>query len=310
MVSKELLAYFIEQGIHPAEVDSVHARVNTLYKNYTIRQGGKWREIEEPLEPLKKIQKALIPLFEQFKLHPAATAIKGGGTVPNVIPHEKANNILKVDVKSCYHAIKFRHVYGPFMDSPLMKEAIELCFIKDRIYPISQFGQPADPRKFFRQGFGHLPTGAPTSPILCNIALTELDEKVSKIAKLFGFAYTRYLDDLTLSTEGERHEDLKEMVVSLVESLIGPVNRRKSGWATKGKDKVLITGISLGNDGRIAPRELRRMLRARLQNIASTTREMDESTQGYLAYLQAIDKLAHMKMWVYFKKRLEYAPPK
>jgi len=298
MATKELKQFLLDQGIHPADTDYCYKHVNSLYDTYSIWQHGKRRQIEEPKQRLKKVQKALVPLFEQFPLHPAATAIKGGGTVPNVAPHEGAKHVLKVDIKSCYSNIDSTLVGGQLTD-PLMRDALTLCLIQKH-KPGSAHNTP-----------DHfvLPTGAPTSPILCNIALTPLDYKVAEIAELFGFKYTRYLDDLTLSTHGDRYKELLRMVRGLIEKQGLPINHKKSRWATRGKDSVIITGIALGENGTVAPRGLRRMLRARLQNIAKSGEQLDDATKGYLAYLRAIDTAAHEKLLYYYQKRIEYASP-
>lgn len=48
---------------------------------------------------------------------------------------------------------------------------------------------------------GYLPQGAPTSPMLSNIAVATFDERVMKIAETCSFIYTRYADDVCLSTK-------------------------------------------------------------------------------------------------------------
>src|SRR3954447_3110891 len=48
---------------------------------------------------------------------------------------------------------------------------------------------------------GHLPQGAPTSPMLANLAMRDFDRVVAKTADEHGLIYTRYADDLTLSTQ-------------------------------------------------------------------------------------------------------------
>ena len=47
---------------------------------------------------------------------------------------------------------------------------------------------------------GHLPQGAPTSPMLSNLALKDFDEAVSQIAQHHDIMYTRYADDIHLSS--------------------------------------------------------------------------------------------------------------
>ena len=50
---------------------------------------------------------------------------------------------------------------------------------------------------------GYLPQGAPTSPKLSNLALRGFDQKIRIIAGQHGLTYSRYADDLTLSTRNE-----------------------------------------------------------------------------------------------------------
>ncbi len=47
---------------------------------------------------------------------------------------------------------------------------------------------------------GILPQGAPSSPILSNVICRELDEQLQQVARRHGCRYTRYADDITIST--------------------------------------------------------------------------------------------------------------
>lgn len=47
---------------------------------------------------------------------------------------------------------------------------------------------------------GVLPQGSPCSPILTNMVCAPLDNNMMRLAKANGFVYTRYADDITLST--------------------------------------------------------------------------------------------------------------
>ncbi len=48
---------------------------------------------------------------------------------------------------------------------------------------------------------GHLPQGAPTSPMLSNLCMQGFDENVARIAEDAGLIYSRYADDICLSTK-------------------------------------------------------------------------------------------------------------
>jgi RNA-directed DNA polymerase len=51
---------------------------------------------------------------------------------------------------------------------------------------------------------GSLPQGAPTSPILANLAARRLDFELSEIARRLDLTVTRYADDITFSCDAER----------------------------------------------------------------------------------------------------------
>lgn len=54
--------------------------------------------------------------------------------------------------------------------------------------------------RYVHHRMGHLPQGAPTSPMLANMAMLSLDEELSRWAHKHQLTYSRYADDLTFST--------------------------------------------------------------------------------------------------------------
>jgi hypothetical protein len=277
---------------------------NPGYKCYFIRQGksGKKRRIEEPREFLMEAQRKLVPFFEKFPLTNNCMARKGFGIRDNAVRHSEAKYVLRIDISKCYPSVTanlvrkgIRHVekYGWINAA---EKLAGFCFIwkKDKDGKMVQV----------------LPTGAPTSPILCNIALTPLDLEVQAIAEKHGYVYTRYIDDLHLSTTDDtRHWDLISEVSEAIERQGLRVNKRKTKWYTVGaNDKVIITGVRI-KQGCSVPREFTRTIRARLQNLAKEHKPIDSETQGCLAYIYSVDPERHNSLLEYYNRRLNYVPP-
>ena len=266
-----------------------------FYKVYIIRnKSGKSRVIEEPIGFLKDIQGLLLPFFRQWKFHPSCLARKGFGIADNAKIHEEARHLLRVDIKSCYPSITRQHIERAINSSSMNQEARQ------------DFTQALEFCLFTKEGKEILPTGAPTSPILCNIALTPLDYQVSALANKYGYSYSRYIDDLHLSTTSEtRRWDILDQIADLLKKENLRVNRKKTKWLMPRKaDKAIVTGVRIGKADKV-PREFKRILRARLNNLARDQKSIDPETRGCLAYIKSIDQGIYHKFLAYYQERLE-----
>ena len=147
-----------------------------------------------------------------------------------------------------------------------------------------------------------LPTGSPTSPILCNISLSHIDKLVTKIAKKNDYVYTRYMDDLNISTKKENRDwPLINEIKNLLITEEYPINHKKTKWYGKGNnDAKIVAGINLET---ISRREIKRLVRARLNNLAKSNKPFDHITNGYLAYIKSIDQITYNKLINYYHKR-------
>jgi hypothetical protein len=267
------------------------------YDIYYIGQknSNKRRLIQQPSLELKQLQRSLIPLYERFPLPQACACKRGSGPIDAALPHLGAKYLLKVDLSDCYQHISleqaYKRIHNEFPDSSLKEEMLENlpnCFIN-------------------WNGKTMLPTGAPTSPILCNIVLSEVDYYVNKVAHRYDYAYTRYMDDLCLSTHRQYREwSLIDRVTGILTANNFKVNKKKTKWYGKGNnDAKIVAGISLES---VSRREIKRLMRARLQNLAASRKPIDAVTNGYLAYVKSIDEKTYNQLHIYYKKRLEYVP--
>ncbi len=103
--------------------------------------------------------------------------------------------------------------------------------------------------------------GLPTSPACCNIALAPLDAAI--VARLAGRgAYTRYVDDLTISSD-ERAviDELRAWLPDVVRAHGHEIAAHKT--RLQSTPQRVITGVSVGATPNLrAPRSMRRRLRA------------------------------------------------
>ena len=284
-----------------------NSSLEELYNIYEIRarKGHRRRVIEEPIPLLKKVQQALIPLYREYPLHAACTARKGSSFVENAKAHEGAKHVLKVDIRKCYPSTTFDHLHNAIQavidDVPvyvrnLWHDGLRFCLIPSKLLP--------------NYVPWVLPTGAPTSPILCNIALTPLDYLVASLVERHGYTYTRYMDDLIISTKNkDRLWSILSGVDMLIRSRNYEINQKKTRWlmTEAGNEKVIITGVRIGRGSKV-PREFRRTLRAKLQNLAKQGKDLDAEAIGCLAYVKSIDKEKYGQFLSYYERRRQYEP--
>ena len=295
----EALKELYNLGIPEETVDNLYDFAERdAYKCYQMHQHGKTRIIEEPKPELKQIQKHLLEVFKQFPLHSACKSRKGLGIGDNASPHKDAKYVLNMDIKSCYqntsHCLVESGITEQILNQDLknkMLRATRFCFVKSPGNSITRV----------------LPTGAPTSPILCNIALTRLDHQLATLAEDWGYTYTRYVDDLCFSTTAKNRDwNLIDKVTLEVTGEGYTPNKKKTRWYTKGKqDRIVITGVQVGKQDRV-PTQFKRMLRAKLQNLAKRNLPLDPEAHGCLAYVKSIDQNQYEKFLGYFQRRQEY----
>jgi hypothetical protein len=111
---------------------------------------------------------------------------------------------------------------------------------------------------------GHLPQGAPTSGLLANLICFEFDEAMFKFANSRGYVYTRYADDILISSRGEFARGAVKDIISMVsktarnQQLV--INKSKTRLYQPG---VPIRYLGLINDerGLRLPRSFREQLR-------------------------------------------------
>ncbi|TFZ02979.1 RNA-directed DNA polymerase [Ramlibacter henchirensis] len=181
------------------------------YKLFAIskRSGGR-RFIHEVGTQLLIVQRFLNQeVLQGIAPHPASFAFHSTGGIRKCAQmHCGASWLLHFDLKDFFYSISEWSVYEVFASlqyRPLLSfELARLCTTLHLPGASQAYLRPstaAQRYSFYRKDvMGVLPQGAPTSPMLANLAAHDLDARLQDFADAAGMIYTRYADDLTFST--------------------------------------------------------------------------------------------------------------
>lgn len=270
------------------------------YRVFTLKtKNNKVRQICEPKEALKIFQKKCADTFNYLPTSLSCHSKPGSSTVHNALPHVNSQVIYKTDIADFYPTIEILNVgigyRGVATDNvsenfyyattSWVSQIIDLCFTKHT---------------------HGLPTGAPSSPALSNIAMYRADKDLDSLCEAHGYIYTRYFDDLTFSKKhGMADISFSEEVSGILENYGFKIRDDKSKWVLPNTHEAFeVTGINIGNGKSTVPRPIKRLVRSMLDREAKGTLETREVLDGYLAYINMVDKEYRDKLDNYFQERI------
>ena len=256
------------------------------------RTGGE-RLIMAPKTRLKALQRRLnAVLIDKLPTSEYAHGFRTGRSVrSNAAPHVGKRVVLRLDIKDFFPSIHVGRVRGLLIAlgygypvattlAVLMTEAPrQPVMVGDiRIYA------PVGPRA--------CPQGAPTSPGLSNALLVKMDRRLAGLARRYGFAYTRYADDLTFSGDDfAAAHALRLLAARVVEEEGFVINPEKTRLMHSGGCQT-VTGVVV-NDVLGLSRQVRRRLRAAIHQFG----KMHAAGNADPALLRRLDgKVAYVSM--------------
>lgn len=155
------------------------------------------RTIYSPISSLNIIQRKLSQVL--YAIYEPRPCVHGFAASRSIITNAKAhvnkNFVLNIDIKDFFSAINFGRVQGMFIKNPYKLDK-KVAAVLSQICCFNKV----------------LPQGAPTSPIISNLICQKLDSELQRFSKQYGLMYTRYADDITLSS------NRKELPAPLVSS--------------------------------------------------------------------------------------------
>lgn len=275
MTAKERFLGLLSTGQLAALLKITHARLAyILYqipreRHYTTasfpkRRGG-LRELHIPHPALKRLQRRLCTILNEVYggRAPVHGFVPGRSILTHARQHAGRRHVLNVDLKDFFPSISFQRVRGMLLAKPY-------ALPKPVASWIAQLVSPKD----------GLPQGAPTSPIISNMICSRLDRDLLKIAAKHRCIYSRYADDITISTSRRQfpealaseveYDGVKRLVLGgeltkAIESNWFSVNELKVRLRTKYQHQET-TGLTV-NEFPNVKREFVRQIRAMLHAI-------------------------------------------
>lgn len=220
------------------------------YEEFFIpKKKGGYRKITSPNQRLKLVQQRLNYFFnisyESLKTEvvfgfskKSQSDIVSSPIVANASKHIQKKFILSLDIKDFFESITSKQIVDLFT-GPYFKLPINVALILTRLTTYK----------------GFLPTGAPTSPLLSNYIFNEIDNKLKLFSNQLEITYTRYADDITLSSDNIISIDIVEEIQKIVEPF--KINTKKTRLI-KSHRQQKVTGIVVNQKVNIDRKWLKR----------------------------------------------------
>lgn len=254
---------------------------NTIYRHFRIRKrSGGSRPISVPNPKLMSVQRWLANyVLRNVKAHNASYAFSPENSIAKCAArHCGARWLVKMDVSDFFGSISEIQVFKVFSSlgyQPLIAfELARLCTyvpkqsLKYKLASWKVWRKTRVIKPYESQVLGRLPQGAPTSPMLSNLAMIEIDTKISALARDLGLIYTRYSDDLTFST---RSTEFDRAAAGILITKVSKLLKSEGLFPKKSKTVIIppgarkvVLGLIVDADRPRLPREFKSKLRQHL----------------------------------------------
>lgn len=282
--------------ISPSIIKVIVLHPERFYKKYKIRKSsGKWRSIKQPSRDLKGIQAWILrSIIEKIAPSIYATGyIKKKNIYFNVLQHCDNRYFISLDLEDFFPSISTRRVIKKF---EIIGYSSKASYILSRLCTFE----------------GNLPQGAVTSPGLSNWIASQLDRRIGGYAARTNIIYTRYSDDITLSSNNRilLRKSLSR-ILKIIKTEHFTSNLKKLRVMGPG-NRCAITGL-VKNDTEARfgiGIKKKRIMRAVIHNYVFKSQtdvkyNTDDSIYGWIEYLRVVDQSSYDQMNLYINRIIE-----
>lgn len=271
-----------EETLHLIQTAPARYKVHEIEK----RNGRGKRTIAQPTAEIKMLQRLMLKRYlENLPISQAATAYRSGyGIKVHAQMHAKNNYLLKLDFKDFFPSITSRD----FLKH--LRKHSSVSVDDGKLLARLFFWRPKGDRKLI------LSIGAPSSPFISNALMYGFDLELIEFCKENNIIYTRYADDIALSTDKpDALKNAHEFIKKLCKKIDYPkiqLNEAKTVYTSKKHHREL-TGLVLSNDGNASiGRDKKRLIRAMAHHYKTGSLSIEDThkLRGLLAFTLSVDK--------------------
>lgn len=305
------------------------AEINYSYFRIRKRSGGH-RLISVPEPELLRVQRWIHShILSKANSHPACFSFLAKTSIRDcAAQHRAARWVIKVDVSAFFGSISERDAYDIFLKlgyRPLV--AFEMARIVTDAPSFSRRYVDTPWKRavgdYAITGYqdtkvGFLPQGAPSSPLLSNLFMIEIDRQLEALATTHGLRYSRYSDDITFSTRGEYSRERATRLILSVEYILRAkglrVNTKKTRIIPPGGRRTVLGLLVDGGEPRLS-RRFRDTLRMHIYHMKKHGVQVHADRRGFdslsglyrhvkglLDHAKSIDQLYWSKMSTAFEE--------
>lgn len=273
----------------------------TVYKEIPLKKKDGTLRITYDAEPsLKAVQKKITRnIFHKLKFPDYIHGCIRDREEPrniysNALPHAGKKNIILCDIKDFFPSIKPQTVYSIFRGFLGFSPSISSILTRICTYN------------------GFLPQGASTSSYLANLAFWDIEPALVESINELGCAYTRFADDITISTDNNLTKERKTEIISKVRQAIQKkgcsLKKRKTmvlkrGQSIKGKDNetntptnhsITVTSLLVHHETLKISKNERRRVRACVHKLERTDMSDISPKEWKRRYSSVIGKVSRL----------------
>jgi RNA-directed DNA polymerase len=321
-------------GVTVDDLQSVIFRQEDPYRVFRVKKRGtpngvakpprRYRTICVPRIEIMRVQRWIAQnILNVIEPEPISFAFAPGRDLVGAAKiHLEAKWLVKMDVRHFFESIPewrvyrlFRALgYGALLSFQLARLCTRLPDHPTRD-PRANQGRGRGKLPYRTHEQGHLPQGAPTSPMLANLVVRSLDQCILQLAVQSGWSYTRYADDLAFSRRDNSSraagmELAKKIEHELVQFGLKN-NRQKTAIIPPGGRKIML-GVLVDREKPRLTREFRNNVETHLYALLSpkigaaahrakrgfaSTIGMRRHIQGLVAFAHQVDRTYGAKLY-------------